>query len=103
MPPKRTTAQQELAKAFGRRLTELREAKGLNKQELAESAGLPRPHVSKLEGGTLLPNWPTVCALAEALGVSVEAFRSSEDQRDHAAATLAKVREWFEQSPLRRE
>ena len=65
---------------FPARLKSLREAKSLTVQELAESAGLSRQQVHNLEnpapGRPSVPSWPTVQALAEALGVSTDAFRS---------------------------
>src|SRR5262245_38289983 len=60
---------------FARRLKELREAAGLTQQQLGERAGMHKLSVAKLEQGLREPSWATVQALADALGVSCEAFR----------------------------
>lgn len=66
--------------SFAAILRRFREAKNLTVQELAESAGLSRQQVHNLEnpapGRPSVPSWPTVQALAEALGVTTDAFRS---------------------------
>lgn len=59
---------------FGRRLAELREAKGLSQAQLAEAAGCHRITVSKMERGEQEPAWPLVLAICAALGVTCEAF-----------------------------
>jgi transcriptional regulator with XRE-family HTH domain len=59
---------------FAGRLKELRQAAGLTQQRLAERAGFHGFTVAKLEQGLQEPSWPTVLALAGALGVGVEAF-----------------------------
>ena len=60
--------------AFNQRLKELREAAGLTQAQLAERAGLHRMGGAKLEQGQREPAWPTLQALASALGVGVDAF-----------------------------
>lgn len=61
---------------FGARLRELREAAGLSRKGLAEQAGMKsEAGIRDLEQGRRQPTWETVQALADALGVSVEAFR----------------------------
>jgi transcriptional regulator with XRE-family HTH domain len=60
---------------FARRLKELREGAGLTQQQLGERAGLHKLSVAKLEQALREPTWATVQALADALGVSCEAFR----------------------------
>jgi transcriptional regulator with XRE-family HTH domain len=62
------------ASGFGERLKLLRTAKGLTLAEVAERAGLHLQTVAKVEYGTREPNWLTVLALAEALGVTPDAF-----------------------------
>jgi transcriptional regulator with XRE-family HTH domain len=59
---------------FGERLKELREHSGLSQDELADMAGIHRVQVSRLETGSSVPSWPTVQALARALGVDCKAF-----------------------------
>jgi transcriptional regulator with XRE-family HTH domain len=59
---------------FGAKLKAIREAKGLTQQQLAETAGMNRYGLAKLEQGVTEPYWPTVLKLANALGVTCEAF-----------------------------
>jgi transcriptional regulator with XRE-family HTH domain len=59
---------------FAARLKALRESAGLTQAQLAERAGLHLHGVTKLEYGDREPSWPTVLALAAALGVSTETF-----------------------------
>jgi transcriptional regulator with XRE-family HTH domain len=59
---------------FAQRLKALREAAGLTQAQLAERAGLYSFSVAKLEQGVQEPTWPTVLALAQALGVNCLAF-----------------------------
>ena len=61
--------------AFGRKLKELREAKGMTQHSLAEASGLHRVQIAKLEGSQHVPSWDTVQALAAALGVDCKAFQ----------------------------
>jgi len=59
---------------FAGRLKELRAAAGLTQGRLAEQAGLTKDGVAQLEQGRREPTWATVLVLAQALGVSCEAF-----------------------------
>jgi putative transcriptional regulator len=59
---------------FAGRLKALREAAGLTQKELADRAGFHHFSVAKLEQGVQEPTWPTVLALARALGVNCLAF-----------------------------
>lgn len=59
---------------FAQRLKELREAAGMTQQALADKAGLHRFGLAKLEQGVAEPHWPTVLAIAKALGVTPAAF-----------------------------
>jgi transcriptional regulator with XRE-family HTH domain len=60
--------------AFAPRLKELREQAGLSQKGLADRAGLALSAIGHLEQGLRKPTWETVLALAEALGVTCEAF-----------------------------
>jgi transcriptional regulator with XRE-family HTH domain len=62
-------------KTFGERLKSLREQAELSQAELATRAGLSLGIISHLELGRYSPKWETVCALADALKVSVQDFR----------------------------
>jgi len=64
---------------FAGKLTELRVAKGLTQSELAAAAGVPLWTLRKYEQGQILKvPFPTVVALATALGVSCEVFSTCE-------------------------
>jgi transcriptional regulator with XRE-family HTH domain len=63
-----------MADTFARLLTALREGAGLSQYEVSKRSGLPRQTVSRLEMGSSVPSWPTVQALARALGVRCTAF-----------------------------
>jgi transcriptional regulator with XRE-family HTH domain len=55
-------------------MRELREAAGLTQKQLAENAGMALSGVTHLEQGLRIPSWPSVLALAGALGVDCTAF-----------------------------
>lgn len=63
---------------FHVRLRALREQASLSVAELAARADLQRTHLHALEGGRKQPTWDTVCRLADALRVGVEAFRQED-------------------------
>lgn len=63
---------------FGVRLREIREEKRLTQQALATLVDMPYQNIARYETGTVEPTWPYVVALAEALGVSTEAFKSED-------------------------
>jgi transcriptional regulator with XRE-family HTH domain len=56
----------------------------MTQDQLAEKSRLSRHGINKLEQGQREPNWPSVLALAEALGVSVEAFVAEGQERSAA-------------------
>jgi transcriptional regulator with XRE-family HTH domain len=68
------------AEGFGARLRELREKAGLTQEDLAERAGVKRGAVARWESGAREPSWGNIVALADALGVSTEAFREEPDE-----------------------
>lgn len=59
---------------FGRRLRELREAKGFTRKQLAESVGLSERAIVQWELGEREPGWFNVVALAGALGAEISSF-----------------------------
>jgi len=60
---------------LGKNLRDLREKKTWSQQELARRAKVSRIQIARLETDSEPnPKWLTVLALAEALGVSCEAF-----------------------------
>jgi transcriptional regulator with XRE-family HTH domain len=67
---------------FGARLKQIRESAGLTQDQLAESAGLNKFGLAKLEQGVSEPHWPTVLALAHALGVTCDSFMEPPAKSD---------------------
>jgi transcriptional regulator with XRE-family HTH domain len=59
-----------LARAFGWRLRELRERKGITQDQLAKRSGLQGSAIARLERGQHEPRLSTVLSLAHGLGVS---------------------------------
>jgi transcriptional regulator with XRE-family HTH domain len=55
--------------AFGRRLRELRQERGLSQEQLAQVAGLDRTYVSSCEAGRRNATIKTVSRFADALDV----------------------------------
>lgn len=60
---------------FGQRLKELREAAELSQSQLADKAGVAVRNIENWEQGLSEPRFSVVLRIAEALGVSCEAFR----------------------------
>ena len=52
---------------LGRRISELREKRGLSQTQLADMAGIGRAHLSQIENGAVAARIDTLYALAEAL------------------------------------
>jgi len=75
-----------------------REAEGLTQQQLSEAAGLPQPHVSKLERDWHEPRSDVLAHLAEALNVTPEFFRL-QDRFLAATATPVHARRRKTSSP----
>jgi len=67
---------------FGPRLRELREQVGLTQAQLGEKVGVGWLAVSRWENGTREPGWGYIKSLADALGVSCEAFRQPAANRE---------------------
>jgi transcriptional regulator with XRE-family HTH domain len=64
---------------FGERLRELREAAGMTQEFLARRGGVNIWTIRGYEQGRRDPNWKMAFVLADALGVSVEAFRDCQE------------------------
>jgi transcriptional regulator with XRE-family HTH domain len=61
-------------KAFGKRLKQLREAKGFSKSKLADEANLGRNQILKIELGEINTTLSTLKALSEVLGCDPKDF-----------------------------
>jgi transcriptional regulator with XRE-family HTH domain len=68
------------AEMFASSLRRLRQEAGLTIQALADKAGMHLESVAQLERGRRRPTWESVLALADALGISVEAFRDRPEE-----------------------
>ena len=80
MSQRKSSAQLADARAFGRRLRELRGAK--SQGELAELSGLTRSAIANYELGRSLPGQDVVAKLASALGIGPEEFRAEPTVED---------------------
>lgn len=69
---------------FAARLKELRTEAGLSQAKLAANAGMSLAGVTQLEQGLRQPTWVSIQALADALGVATDAFRSKAKPRPRA-------------------
>jgi transcriptional regulator with XRE-family HTH domain len=99
---------------IGKRLRQLREAKGLSQSDIGRRSGLLRSYISRVEGGHTAPSLATLEKLAKALeiepyqllfagGVKPTAVKASKNaavtskkrlasaDRDEVFGTLAKV------------
>jgi len=71
----------DVEKRFGKRVRELRLAKGLSQEELAYRADVHRTYLGGIERGKRNPALKNISAIAEALGVSLsELFTSKESK-----------------------
>jgi len=59
---------------FGKRLADLRRAKGLSQEELASRSGLHAVAITYIETGKRLPKLNTIYKLARGLEIDVEAL-----------------------------
>lgn len=73
MSQRKSSVQMAQARAFGRRLRELRGSK--SQGELAELSGLTRSAIANYELGRSMPGQGTIISLANALGVGTEALK----------------------------
>jgi transcriptional regulator with XRE-family HTH domain len=62
---------------FAARLRELREGRGWTQAELALKVGVSADSVAQWERARCEPTWSHAVALADALGVPIEAFRQA--------------------------
>lgn len=57
---------------LGRRISGLRENRGLSQTQLADMAGIGRAHLSQIENGAVAARVDTLYSLAQALELSLE-------------------------------
>lgn len=69
----------QLPNGFGKRLNSIRVKAALTQSQLADRAGIHIVTVSRLERGHIDPSWTMVKNLAEALGVTPDAFLEGDE------------------------
>lgn len=62
----------EVIKAFGRRLRDLRISNGLSQEQLANEAEIPLSQVGRIERGEINPTLSSINVLAKALKVEIK-------------------------------
>lgn len=73
---------------LGRRIADLRHAKGLKQEELAEKLGVSAQAVSKWENDQTCPDISLLPRLAKILGVSVDELLTGEKVEEHTIRVL---------------
>lgn len=66
--------------AFGERVRELRQKRGLTQVELSERSGFPQGRISEIESGTRVPNLVTILRLSIALDCKPTALLAPFDK-----------------------
>ncbi len=61
-----------LLKALGKRIRELRKAKGFSQEDLAYEADIPLSQIGRIERGEINPTVSTIATIASALQVSFQ-------------------------------
>ena len=69
---------------IGKRLRELREAKGLSQGDIEHGTGLLRCYLSRVENGHTMPTLPTLEKLAAALEVGLSQLFAAGDEEPEA-------------------
>lgn len=70
-------------KSFGVRLREVRLRAGHSQGTLAKKLDCPKESLSRYETGHVTPGWVMLCRLADALGVSLDEFRTPPAAEQH--------------------
>lgn len=79
---------------FGRRLAQIRKARGLTQEELATQVGMTQRILTYYETRSKNPPVGHVLALAKALNVSVEDLTGTESAKDPVALPSTNSRVW---------
>lgn len=64
----------EVIKAFGKKVRDLRTSAGLSQEQLANEAEVPLSQVGRIERGEINPTLSTINALATALKLNISDF-----------------------------
>ena len=70
-----------IEKQFGKRVRELRMARGLSQEELAFKVSVHRTYLGGIERGERNPSLRNIAAIAEGLGVTLSDLFSFGDQK----------------------
>jgi transcriptional regulator with XRE-family HTH domain len=76
---------------IGKRLRELREARGLSQGEVEARTGVPRDEISKIESGQATLTVPVLERWANALGVELHQFFAIEQEKSPTSAQLEGI------------
>lgn len=86
----------------GRNIRKYRLLRGMSQAELAERAGRKRSAIGNYESGAREPDYDTLTALADALGVTAAALLGGEARADGDEDELWTLREALRRDPDRR-
>ena len=65
---------------LGSRIAERRLALGLTQARVAELTGVSVPYISQIENGVRSGSWDVRCAIADALGMTMDEFRALAEE-----------------------
>src|SRR5690606_1924821 len=84
----------EINTQIGRRLNELRKARGLTLDRLASLSGLTKSYLSKIENGKKVPPLGSLTRVCHALGTDLAAFfQGSDDPVDQPDVCVVRAAE----------
>jgi transcriptional regulator with XRE-family HTH domain len=90
----------EMELRLGRRIAELRIARGLTQDKLAETTGFTKGYLSKVENSKAIPPIGTLIKIARALNVDVSDLLEAEPNGDDGQL-ISIVRSWQRESVIR--
>ena len=70
----------DVNKAFGKRLTDIRQNMGLSQEEFAYQCGIHRTYLGNLERGEKSPTLNTIAKIAENLNMKIKDFFKEDDE-----------------------
>ncbi len=70
----------DVNKAFGKRLTDIRQNMGLSQEEFAYQCGIHRTYLGNLERGEKSPTLNTIAKIAENLNMKITDFFKEDDE-----------------------
>jgi transcriptional regulator with XRE-family HTH domain len=79
---------------IGRRLREVREAKGISQGEIEERSRLLRCYISRVENGPTVASIETLEKLAQALGTPIYAILYQGEESPRIEKTEKRINDW---------